>query len=90
MRTRLFVTMILAAAAAGCERANPAAPVPDGPSYDGGWTIGSGGRTDTTSTPPSNTSTTGEALCVNSEADGGGWTIGSGGAAQGAGQCEAQ
>jgi hypothetical protein len=93
MQTRLLLTtLVLAAAVAGCERANPTAPVvPNGPSYDGGWTIGSGGRSDTTTTPPSNTSTTGETLCVSSTEDGGGWTIGSGGVAhQGAGQCEGQ
>lgn len=93
MQTRLLLTtLVLAAAVAGCERANPAAPVvPNGPSYDGGWTIGSGGRSDTTTTTPSsNTSTTGGTLCVSSEEDDGGWTIGSGGAAQGADQCEDQ
>lgn len=92
MQTRLLLTtLVLAATVAGCERANPAAPVvPNGPSYDGGWTIGSGGRSDTTTTRSSSTSTTGGTLCASSEEDGGGWTIGSGGAAQGAGQCEGQ
>lgn len=91
MRKRLSLsTFALAALLAGCgDTMNPAAPVPSGPSFDGGWTIGSGGRSDTTTTPPSNQSTAGETLCVSS-ADGGGWTIGSGGAVQGGDQCEAR
>lgn len=91
MRKRLFLTTFaLAALVAGCsDTTNPAAPLPNAPSFDGGWTIGSGGRSDTTTTPPSNQSTAGGTHCVSSE-DGGGWTIGSGGAAHDAGQCAGQ
>ena len=77
-------TVILAALVAGCsDTTNPTAPLPNTPSFDGGWTIGSGGRSDTTTTPPSTQSTAGGVNC-------GGWTIGSGGVAQGAGQCAGQ
>jgi hypothetical protein len=92
MRKRLSVTTFaLTALFAGCgDTANPATPVPSDPAFDGGWTIGSGGRSDTTTAPPSTQATAGGALCVSSE-DGGGWTIGSGGGAvQGADQCEAR
>jgi hypothetical protein len=54
---------------------------------DGGWTIGSGGRSDTPATAPSSLSTAGGTLCGREE-DSGGWTIGSGGGAPGAGPCE--
>lgn len=91
MRKRLSLTaFVLSALVAGCgDTMNPTAPLLSRPSFDGGWTIGSGGRSDTTTSPPSNTSATGETICASGE-DSGGWTIGSGGAAQDADQCEVQ
>lgn len=94
MRKRISTAIFALVLLGGCgENTNPAGPLPSGPSFDGGWTIGSGGRSDTTTTnPPSSQSTASGTPCVASE-DGGGWTIGSGGAAAGApdaGQCEVQ
>jgi hypothetical protein len=66
---------------------SPTTAKPAGPQLDGGWTIGSGGRADTTSAPPTSSSNGGETLCVASES--GGWTIGSGGVRQTQDQCGA-
>lgn len=86
MRKRLSLTTFALALAAGCgDATNPAAPAPRTPSFDGGWTIGSGGRSETTN-PPSNSSTAGGTVCVSNE-DGGGWTIGSGGSNLDADRC---
>ena len=66
---------------------SPTTAAPADPAFDGGWTIGSGGRSDTTSAPPSSAADGGETLCATNER--GGWTIGSGGATQTPDQCAA-
>jgi hypothetical protein len=81
-RIPLLLGCAFVAACAG----SPTAAKPADPSFDGGWTIGSG-RSDTTSTPP-NSSNTGEMLCATNES--GGWTIGTGGATQSLDGCEVQ
>ena len=59
---------------------SPPTAVPDSSDarFDGGWTIGSGGRSDTTTTTSTNSDVT--VTCAGEgEDDAGGWTIGSGG-----------
>jgi hypothetical protein len=88
MRIRyLMIAAMTATAATACADAgNVTGPRPNGPSFDGGWTIGSGGRSDTTSVPATTDEVQGE--CTSEEI--GGWTIGSGGVAPAEDQCEVQ
>lgn len=68
LRTLLAAcTLVLALAA--CDDSSPALIAPDGARYDGGHTIGSGNRSDSTTTTTSESDSTGQR---------GGFTIGSG------------
>lgn len=68
MRTRVPIVLLLIASAAACTDHTPTAAPADA-SFDGGWTIGSGGRNDSTSVTQATTGGLDET---------GGWTIGSG------------
>lgn len=80
MHTRRFLAALaLAATSAACGHSPTALSARDVEArHDGGgWTIGSGGRADTTGTSATTTGET-EGGCGTEES--GGWTIGSGGA----------
>lgn len=87
MRTKLSVAVLaLAVASAACAD-SPAGVSPDAGEAGfegGGWTIGSGGRADTTAVQGT-TSAAGGPACATED---GGWTIGSGGATQLPSRCE--
>jgi hypothetical protein len=62
--SRLIPAVAVSIVLAACGQAgeNPVAPLePAGPSYDGGIAVIGGNRTDTTTVPPTNTTTDGEA-----------------------------
>jgi hypothetical protein len=86
IRHLAMAAMVAAGATACADAGNVTGPKPHGPSFNGGWTIGSGGRSDTTSVPATGVEAQGE--CTSDET--GGWTIGSGGVAPAEDQCEVQ
>ena len=66
MRFRILPGAILLASAAAC--GTPPTILTEGPSFDGGWTIGTNQHSDTTAAQPAQSCGAGT----------GGWTIGSG------------
>jgi hypothetical protein len=88
MCKRFFLLALASAvtSAACADSPEGVSPTATDAKFDGGWTIGSGGRTDTTTTV--NAAGESGADCT---AETGGWTIGSGGATQPLpSQCEVQ
>lgn len=68
-RAAVLLVAGLGLSLAACGDAGPAVTAPDRPGFDGGWTVGSGNRTDGAGTMTTSTDST-EAR--------GGWWIGSG------------
>lgn len=88
MNKPLGIVLAAAMTATACAQ-SPVAPRATGkaPRFDGGWTIGSGGKSDSTTTPASFQSTTTAAPESCTIDRSGGWTIGSGGATQPSDPC---
>jgi hypothetical protein len=89
MRTRPFLAALaLALTSAACGHSPTALSAGDVKAHHdgGGWTIGSGGRADTTGTSTTTADGTTDGRCGSEET--GGWTIGSGGATQPPDRCE--